>query len=64
MLEYASVREIQLLQKKPHIMDYLLRVMSMLNEAVSRRQPGMQDTANDVFASYFAKLDYRIPGLT
>lgn len=59
MLEYASVRKYQLLQKNPHIMDYLMRVMSLQNEAVSDDVNRVwQDTANDVFASYFAKLDY------
>jgi AcrR family transcriptional regulator len=59
MLEYASVRKYQLLQKNPHIMDYLMRVMSLQNEAVSDDVNRVwQDTANDVFANYFAKLDY------
>jgi AcrR family transcriptional regulator len=59
MLEYAAIRKYQILQKNPHILNYLMRVVSIQNESVSDDVNRVWlTTTNDVFANYFAKLDY------
>jgi AcrR family transcriptional regulator len=59
MLEYAAIRKYQILQKSPYILDYMMRVVSLTNEAVSEDVNRIWlETTNDVFANYFSNLDY------
>ena len=59
LLEYASVRKYRLLQKSPHIMDFLMRIVFMQQESVSDGVNQIwQNTSNDIFTNYFAKMDY------
>jgi AcrR family transcriptional regulator len=59
LLEYASVRKYRLLQKSPHIMDFLMRIVFLKQESVSDGVSQVwQNTTNDIFANYFSKMDY------
>lgn len=59
LLEYAAARKYQVLQKSPHILNYMMRIVNLQNETISDDVNRVwQDTTNDVFSSYFAKMDY------
>lgn len=59
LLEYAALRKYQLLQKSPHILDYLMRVVGASQEAVSEDINRLwQDTTTEMFTSYFKAMDY------
>lgn len=59
LLEYAAVRKFQILQRSPHILDYIMRAVNLQNEAVSDSVNRVwQETSKDIFANYFTKMDY------
>ncbi len=59
LLAYAAAHKYQLLQKSPHILDYLMRVAGPQQSSVSEDINRVwQDTSNDIFTTYFKSADF------
>ena len=56
---YAAERKVQMLQKSPFIMDFIMRAFYSQNEAVSDDvRKKVNDETAKIFASYFSNIDY------
>jgi AcrR family transcriptional regulator len=59
LLEYAASRKYQILSVSPYILDFMMRIVNVQNDAVAGEVNKVwEDTSKEMYASYFSKMDY------